>query len=83
MKGDLCGLMEEFHSNAKLFPQCFSSYFLALVPKFDCPQRVSDFRSISLLGCLYKIVAKTLALPPSEVMDSLIASDQSAFVFFF
>jgi len=35
--------------------------FIALIPKIDRPQRLSDFRPIALIGCLYKILPKNLA----------------------
>ncbi|MCH80733.1 LINE-1 reverse transcriptase like, partial [Trifolium medium] len=44
------------------------------------PFGLSDFRPISLLGCLYKLVAKVLAARLGKVMNSLINSTQSAFI---
>jgi hypothetical protein len=44
------------------------------------PSSLGEFRAISLLGCLYKIIAKVLAARLSKVMDSVVASTQSAFV---
>jgi hypothetical protein len=45
-----------------------------------CPSSLGEFRPISLLGCLYKIVAKVLAARLAKVMDSLVATTQSAFI---
>jgi hypothetical protein len=51
-----------------------------LIPKVNSPFSLSDYRPISLLGCLYKLVAKVLAKRLAKVMDSIIASNQSAFI---
>lgn len=72
-------LFSEFHGNVKL-PRCLTSYFLTLIPKVPSPQRLGDFRPISLLGSLYKLISKVLAGRLGEVMDSIISPSQSAFV---
>jgi hypothetical protein len=77
--GDVMGFMNEFHVNASL-PKAFSSYFIALIPKILNPQALGDFRPISLLGCVYKLVAKVLTNRLSVVMDSITAKNQSAFI---
>jgi hypothetical protein len=72
-------LFDQFHGNASL-PKSFLSYFVALIPKVRPAFDLKDFRPISLLGCLYKLVAKVLAARLGKVMDSLINSTQSAFI---
>lgn len=79
MKDDVFRIFSEFYSNARL-PMCLSSYFLMLVPKTASPQGLRDFRPISLLGSLYKLISKVLASRLVVVMDSLISSNQSAFI---
>lgn len=49
VKGDVLGMVQEFYVHAKL-TKGITSYFLALIPKRDNPQRLGDFRPISLLG---------------------------------
>ena len=44
------------------------------------PQSLNDFRPISLIGCVYKIVAKTLANRLKLVMPDIIDERQSAFI---
>jgi len=46
----------------------------------DCPQSLNDFRPISLVGSLYKILAKLLANRLRQVIGSVISEAQSAFV---
>ncbi|GAU41930.1 hypothetical protein TSUD_139160 [Trifolium subterraneum] len=46
----------------------------------DSPQRLNDFRPISLVGSLYKILAKVLANRLRQVIGSVISKSQTAFV---
>jgi hypothetical protein len=41
---------------------------------------MNDFHSISLVGCLYKVLAKVLANRLSGVIGQVISQSQSAFV---
>ena len=52
--------------------------FLALIPKTNHPQSFNDYRPISLIGCMYKIIAKLLANRLRKVMPGLIDERQSA-----
>ena len=54
--------------------------FLALIPKAHDPQNLNDFRPISLIRCIYKIVAKVLARRMKEVMPLIIDERQTAFI---
>lgn len=77
LKDDVFNMFAEFHCNARL-PLCLTSYFLTLIPKIASPC-IGDFRPISLLGSLYKLISKVLAARLAVVMDSIISSNQSAF----
>ncbi|GAU48545.1 hypothetical protein TSUD_99510 [Trifolium subterraneum] len=61
-------------------PRSFSSYFITLIPKIQSPLSIGDFRPISIVGSLYKLVAKVLASRLAKVMDKLISPNQSAFI---
>lgn len=50
----------EFHKNGRL-PKCINSSFIAQVPKVENPIGLSGYRPISLIGSMYKILAKVLA----------------------
>ncbi|WJX46909.1 hypothetical protein P8452_33654 [Trifolium repens] len=79
LKDDFRILFDQFHGNST-FPKSLLSYFVTLIPKVCSPISLSDFRPISLLGCIYKIIAKVLAKRLANVMDSIISSNQSAFI---
>jgi hypothetical protein len=79
LRNDIRILFEQFHGN-ECIPQCLLSYFLTLVPKVKSPQCLGDFRPISLLGCIYKLLAKVLAARLASVIGPLIAETQSAFL---
>ncbi|MCH80144.1 LINE-1 reverse transcriptase like [Trifolium medium] len=79
VSGDVMAFMHEFHANA-ILPKALSFYFITLIPKNFNPQSLGDFRPISLLGFIYKIVAKVLTKRLCIVMDSLISKNQYAFL---
>jgi hypothetical protein len=79
ISGDIMAFLEEFHANAKL-PKALTSYFIALIPKVLNPHSLGEYRSISLLGSIYKVLSKVLTKRLSLVMDSLVPKTQSAFI---
>ncbi|MCI07890.1 LINE-1 reverse transcriptase like, partial [Trifolium medium] len=79
VKEDLKTLFNEFHVYAKL-PKGLLSYFITLIPKVTNPHLIKEFRPISLLGSVYKTVAKVLAVRMGTVMGKLISKNQSAFI---
>jgi hypothetical protein len=54
--------------------------FVTLIPKVASPLELKDFRPISLLGYLYKLLAKVLARRLASVMNKIISPSQSAFL---
>ena len=56
----------------------FSS--LISLTRVSYPQAISDFRPISLIGCIYKIIAKLLANWLRKVMPYLIDERQTTFI---
>jgi len=60
MKDEIMRFVSEFHRNGKL-SKGMNTTFIALIPKVDSPQKLNDFRPISLVGSLYKILVKLLA----------------------
>ncbi|GJX77000.1 RNA-directed DNA polymerase, eukaryota, reverse transcriptase zinc-binding domain protein [Tanacetum coccineum] len=57
-----------------------NSSFIALIPKNPDANMVKDFRPISLIGSLYKIIAKILANRLVVVLGDIVNEVQSAFI---
>lgn len=72
IKDDIYDMVEEFWLSSRL-PRGCNGAFIALIPKTENPQSFKDFRPISMVGCLYKIVAKLLARRLQRVMHHLIS----------
>lgn len=60
MQEDVINVVKYFENYGRLGRGCNSS-FITLVPKIKDPLTLGDYRPISLIGCLYKIIAKMLA----------------------
>jgi len=69
----------EFHRNGKL-SKGINSTFIALIPKVQSPQRLNDFHPISMVRCMYRVLAKVLANCLCSVIGSVVSHSQSAFV---
>jgi hypothetical protein len=76
---DVMNFFEEFHTHCK-FEKSLNATFIALIPKKRDALNIRDFRPISLVGSMYKLLSKVLANRIRLVMDSLISSSQNAFV---
>ena len=71
--------VDEFHVYGS-FPRGSNASFLAPIPKTTHPQSLNDYRPISLISCMYKVVAKLLANRLRNVLSGLIDERQSAFI---
>jgi len=76
---DVMRFLVEFHRNERL-TKGINSTFIALIPKVESLQRLNDFRPISLVGSMYKILAKVLANRLRSIIGSVISDSQSSFV---
>ena len=79
LKPEITRFIFEFHANG-IFPKGSNASFITLVPKVPDPQNLNDFRPISLIGCVYKIVVKLLSNRLKRIMPEIIDERQSAFV---
>ncbi|KAJ9545696.1 hypothetical protein OSB04_025403 [Centaurea solstitialis] len=79
LKGDLIATVRHFEASATLDKGCNPS-FIALISKVDSPLPFSDFRPISLLGCLYKVIVKILTNQLKQIVNSIIGPKKTAFI---
>ncbi|KAK7410878.1 hypothetical protein VNO78_02073 [Psophocarpus tetragonolobus] len=77
--GDVVSAVQEFHQSGVL-PRGVTSAFLTLIPKVPRPDRLAQFRPISLISSIQKIVSKLLSLRMKKVMGHLISKFQSTFL---
>ena len=76
---DGLAIFEEFYQHSK-FEKSLNATFIALIPKKNGASNIRDFRPISLVESVYKILAKVLANRLKEVFDQLISKSQNSFV---
>jgi hypothetical protein len=79
IRPDIMGVMQSFHARGT-FATSLNATFLTLIPKKAEAVEVKDFRPISLVGGMYKIIAKVLANRLWVVLNKLVSSSQNAFV---
>jgi len=71
--------VKDFAVNGR-WPRGTNASFLCLIPKVENPQQFGEFRPISLVGCLYKIISKALSIRLKKVISKVIDGRQSAFL---
>ena len=79
LKPEFRRFVDEFYAHGS-FPRGSNASFLALIPKINHPQSLNDYRPISLIGCMYKVVAKLLSNRLRSVVAGLIDERQPAFI---
>nr|GFA97974.1 RNA-directed DNA polymerase, eukaryota [Tanacetum cinerariifolium] len=76
---DVYAAVRYFFTHCDL-PKESNSTFIALIRKILDANMVKDFRPISLIGCIYKIIAKVLTNRLVGVLGGIINEVQSAFI---
>jgi hypothetical protein len=76
---DVMGFFEEVHTYCK-FERSINASFIALIPKKQNATNIRDFRPISLIGSVYKLLSKVLANRFKGVLDKIISKSQNSFV---
>nr|XP_020165808.1 uncharacterized protein LOC109751329 [Aegilops tauschii subsp. strangulata] len=80
VKGDLMEAFDKFyHMNGRGF-HCLNEAFITLLAKRPNASSLSDYRPISLIHLVAKLVAKVLALRLAPRLGELLSVNQSAFI---
>lgn len=79
VKQDIMDNFQNFYEQ-EVFQKSFNVTFIALIPKKKCAMKLRDFKPISLIGSIYKLISKVLIERLKRVVDKLIDSHQMTFV---
>ena len=79
IKEDVMKVFECFFSS-DTFDNRMNASFIALIPKCSTPSGFNDYRPISLVGCMYKLLSKVLANRLRGVIDEVIGPNQFSFI---
>ncbi|XP_021621451.1 uncharacterized protein LOC110621477 [Manihot esculenta] len=69
----------EFFNNGRMLKNA-NHTVISLIPKVKSVKTMKDFRPIGLCNVFYKIIAKLLTLRLQPLMDSIVGSEQNAFI---
>jgi hypothetical protein len=80
IRADVMAAINSFYNNRNRDLNLLNKANIVLIPKKDGIEEISDFRPISLIHAVAKIITKTLALRLAPFMNSIISPCQSAFI---
>lgn len=70
-----CETLKNFHDHG-IFEKSFNATYIALIPKKTGAKELRDFRSVSLIGSVYKLISKVLTERLKKVVDKLVDVQQ-------
>ncbi|GKB32479.1 RNA-directed DNA polymerase, eukaryota [Tanacetum coccineum] len=79
LENDVVEAVNTFFNHGN-FPKGINSSFITLIPKNQEAKTTKDFRPITLIGSIYKIITKILANRMVFVLEDLVDEVQSAFI---
>jgi mannosylglycoprotein endo-beta-mannosidase len=80
IRADVVAAINSFYNNRNRDLNLLNKANIVLIPKKDGIEEISDFRPISLIHAVAKIITKTLALRLTPFMNNIISPCQSAFI---
>jgi hypothetical protein len=79
LKADIIAVLKEFQTSGK-FEKSLNTTFVPLIPKKAGAVDIKDFRPISLIGGMYKIISKVLANRLKSVLGKVVSHSQTTFI---
>lgn len=79
LKEDIILTLQNFHAQ-QFFEKSFNATFCGFDPKKVEAIELRDFRSISLISGMYKIISKVLVERLKKVVGNLVNKHQMAFI---
>jgi len=79
IRADIINVIQCFYETGYIPRGCNAS-FITLIPKKESPISLGDYRPISLVGCVFKLIAKILANRLKGVLENVIDMKQFAFL---
>ena len=79
VRGEVIGMFRDLFAIGKVVRN-LNSTFLVLIPKKGGAKDLIDFRPISLVGSLYKLLSKVLANRLKKVISKVVSPTHNAFV---
>ncbi|KAL4388297.1 hypothetical protein GQ457_09G027380 [Hibiscus cannabinus] len=79
LKEVIMKFFSDFHCG-KGWEEGINHSFITLIPKKNNPESLDDYRPISLVGSMYKILSKVLACRINKCADTVISRSQFAFI---
>ena len=73
------GFFADFH-NQGVFQESLNATFVSLIPKVAGADDIKNFSPISLVGSVYKTLAKVLASRMQKVVGKVVGANQHAFI---
>jgi hypothetical protein len=80
VKPEIMHVIHSFHTLRIAHLHWINSANIALIPKKDGAEDISDYRPISLIHAIAKYIAKMMAARLTPHMESLVSNAQSAFI---
>jgi hypothetical protein len=79
VKNDIMNLFYAFHDGS-LDVQRLNYGIITLLPKMSDANKISQYRPICLLRCIYKLLTKVLTIRVEPFLPKIISSHQNAFM---